>query len=466
MTFTKTVTVAAGVFAPGHLGELTWQVPFELADAVLEETRRRERRLRVLPSRVGMYFVLALGLFPALGYPKVWAKLTAALEGQGLPCPSAKALRDLRRRLGAAPLKALFEVLAGPVAQPATPGIRFGRYRTVAFDGCASIKVPDTERNRCWLGKLKAVRGITGYPAVELMTLAETGTRALAGAVFGPPATGETEYARRLLHLLDDTMLVLMDRGFDAGEFLREVAATRAQFLVRLTARRRLPVMARLDDGSFLSAIGDLPVRVICTQVTVTCADGTTYTGSYRLATTLRDHRRYPAAALIRLYHERWEHEAAYLALRHTLLQGRVLRSGDPAGLEQEIWALLALYQALRRAMVTAIETVPGTDPDRAGFTTALQTAAQTLIQADGVLTTCTSPVGRIGRAVLNDLLPPRRPRVSARKVKSPLSRWNNIDPHRPARSTPITSLAITVSSPPDQAAPLPKQDLTTGPGP
>jgi hypothetical protein len=454
------------VFAPGHLGELTWQVPFELADAVLEETRARERRLRALPSRVGIYFVLALGLFPALGYQKVWAKLTAALEGQGVPSPSAKALRDLRRRVGAAPLKALFEVLAGPVAQPSTVGIRFGRYRTVALDGCCSIKVPDTARNRAWLGKLKAVRGVTGYPAVELMTLCETGTRALIGAVFGPPATGETDYARQLLHLLTAGMLVLADRGFDAADFLAEVAAAKAQFLVRLTARRRLPVMARLDDGSFLSRIGDLPVRVICAQVTVTCADGTRYTGCYRLATTLADHRRYPAAALIRLYHERWEHESAYLALRHTLLQGRVLRSGDPAGLEQELWALLALYQALRRAMVTAIETMPGTDPDRASFTTALQTATQTLIQADGVLTSDTSPVGRIGQAILGALLPPRRPRVSARKVKSPLSRWNQATPGRPARSTPITSLATTVTSPGEPATPRRKQRLTTGPGP
>jgi hypothetical protein len=201
-TITRTITVAAGVFAPGHLGELTWQVPFELADAVLEETRARERRLRVLPSRVGVYFVLALGLFPGLGYGGVWKKLTAALDGQALPSPSAKALRDLRRRIGTAPVKALFEVLAGPAAQPSTPGIRFGRYRTVAFDGCTSIKVPDTARNRAWLGKMKAALGVTGYPAVELMTLVETGTRALTGAVFGPPATGETDYARTLLHLL------------------------------------------------------------------------------------------------------------------------------------------------------------------------------------------------------------------------------------------------------------------------
>jgi hypothetical protein len=310
-TITTTITVAAGVFAPGHLGELTWQVPFELADAVLEETRTRERRLRVLPSRVGVYFVLALGLFPALGYQNVWAKLTAALDGLPLPSPSGKALRDLRRRLGPAPLKALFEVLAGPAAQPSAPGVAFGRYRTVAFDGCTSIKVPDTARNRSWLGKMKAALGVTGYPAVELMTLVETGTRALLGAVFGPPATGETDYARRLLHLLTGGMLVLADRGFDGAAFLAGVTATGAQFLVRLGSRRLLPVMARLDDGSFLSKIGELPVRVIEADVTVTCADGTRYTGRYRLGTTLLDHRRYPATALIRLYHERWvRHEA------------------------------------------------------------------------------------------------------------------------------------------------------------
>jgi hypothetical protein len=466
-TITRTITVAAGVFAPGHLGELTWQVPFELADAVLEETRTREQRLRDLPSRVGIYFTLALGLFPGLGYGGVWQKLTASLDGLGLPSPSPKALRDLRRRIGAAPLRALFEVLAGPVAQPSTPGVRFGRYRTVAFDGCTSIKAPDTARNRAWLGKMKAALGVTGYPAVELMTLVETGTRALIGAVFGPPATGETDYAARLCHLLAPDMLVLTDRGFDAAAFLEAIAAAPAQFLARLRSTRRLPALARLDDGTFLSKIGALTVRVIEAEVTVTCADGTRYGGRYRLATTLADHRRYPAAALIRLYHERWEHEVAYLALRHTLLTGRVLRSGDPAGLEQEIWALLALYQALRRAMVTAAETVPGTDPDRASFTTALQAATETLTAADGVCTTGTGLTGRIGRAILNDLLPPRRPRVSVRKVKSPLSRWNKADPHRPTRSTPVTAMGITVHRPQaPQPATCRQQCLTIARGP
>ena len=222
--------------------------------------------------------------------------------------PVAEGAAGLHRRIGTAPVKALFEVLAGPVAQPSAPGVRFGRFRTVAFDGCASVKVPDTRRNRAWLGKLKAALGITGYPAIELMTLVETGTRALIGAVFGPRAPGETAYARQLLPLLTADMLVLTDRGFDAAGFLEAVAATRAQFLARLTTTRRLPVMARLDDGTFVSRIGALTVRIIEAEVIVTCADGTRYCGRYRLATTLLEHRRYPAAALIRLYHERWEH--------------------------------------------------------------------------------------------------------------------------------------------------------------
>ena len=465
-TVVRSVTVGAGVFAPGHLGELTRQVPFELVDAVLEQTRATERRLRRLPSRVGVYFVLALAMFPGLGAGKVWAKLLAGLDTGLRVSVSGKALRDLRRRVGAAPLKALFETLAGPVAPPSTPGVRFGRYRTVAFDGCISIKVPDTERNRCWLGKLRATNGVTGYPVVKLMTLAETGTRALLGAVFGPPATAETDYARRLLGLLDPSMLVLLDRGFDAAEFLTELADTGAQLLARIRSTRKLPILARCDDGCYLSRIGALTVRIITADLTVTCADGTRYTATYRLATTLCDPRRHPATALIGLYHERWEHEIAYLALRHTLGQGRVLRSADPAGLQQEMWALLTVDQALRRAMLTAVESRPGTDPDRAGFTTALHTARDQLTQAANITDDETDPIGAIGRAVLNDLHPPRRPRNSARKVKSPLSRYNKKDPHRPQPSTPITGIAVTITDLETKAATRQPTRSTTALGP
>ena len=69
VTITRAVTVAAGVFAPGHLGELTQYLPFELVDDVLEQTRTVQRRLRDLPSRVGVYFLLRWGCTRGWGMP-------------------------------------------------------------------------------------------------------------------------------------------------------------------------------------------------------------------------------------------------------------------------------------------------------------------------------------------------------------------------------------------------------------
>jgi hypothetical protein len=441
-TVTTVITVAAGAFAPGHLGELTRVIPFELVDAVLEEEGGREKRVRFLPSRCGLYFLLAMCLFPELSYLGAWGKLTAGLRALRIPVPSGRALRDLRRRIGTAPVKRLFEVLAGPLGQPRTPGIMFGGYRTVSFDGCKSLKVPDTAANRAWLGKGSQA----GYPALLLMTLVETGTRALVGAVFGSQSDGEAVWARKLLPLLDATMLLLMDRGFDDGPFLAQVAGRKAQFLVRLSSIRRPRVLRSLPDGSYLTVLGGVKVRIITARVTVTCHDGTSYGDAYRLATTLLDHRRHPAGALVSLYHERWEHEVTYLALRHTLLKGRVLRSGDPAGIEQEMWALLAVYQALRTAVTDAVQAVPGLDPDRAGWQAAVETARDLVTAAWNI----TDPgggdlAGDIGRAALANLHGPRRPRVCARTVKSPLSRWHARPDGKPRTTRQITSIVTDI---------------------
>jgi hypothetical protein len=240
----------------------------------------------------------------------------------------------------------------------------------------------------------------------------------------------------------------------DGNDLLEAIVATGAQVLARCKSSRRPPVLALLPDGSYLTRIAGLRLRVIEARVQVTGSDGSLVTGLYRLVTTLLDHRTDPAGTLVRLYHERWEIETAYLALRHTLLGGRVLRSKDPAGIEQEMWALLVLYQAIRTVMVTAVETMPGTDPDRAGFTIAVQAARDSLTRATGILPATDARgkldlTGHIGRAVLAGLLPPRRPRFSVRTVKCGISRyhsWNADD--RPLTSATITAIDVTVRQP------------------
>ena len=110
----RPASAAGGRFAPGHLGELTQQVPFEMVDAVLEETRRVQRRVRALPARVVVYLLLAGCLFEGLGYCQVWRRLAAGLGGLPVAAPAASAMTQARRRLGPGPLRELFFLLRGP----------------------------------------------------------------------------------------------------------------------------------------------------------------------------------------------------------------------------------------------------------------------------------------------------------------------------------------------------------------
>jgi hypothetical protein len=154
-------------------------------------------------------------------------------------------------------------------------------------------------------------------------------------------------------------------------------------------------------------------------------------------------------------------HSSAFYPLRHTMLDGTVLRSSDPSGLHQEMGAQLTVYQVLRIAMVDAVESQPGIDPDRVSFTIALETAREQIVltgagpgsghRAD----TLPVLIGAIGLAVLDGLLPPRRLRTSARAVKAARSRYPTqpAEP-RPCSSRNVTGLAVLLR--PAPSTPLP----------
>ena len=143
-----------------------------------------------------------------------------------------------------------------------------------------------------------------------------------------------------------------------------------------------------------------------------------------------------------------------------------MLRSGDPPGLEQEMWALLALYQALRIAICDAIATAPGTDPDRASFQVAVQTAQELVTGARNVVTGATDLAGDIGRAVLASLHGPRRPRVCPRRVKSPLSRWAKHPPGKPRTYLRVSTITTSVHPDHQPTATRRRQSLTQTAGP
>jgi hypothetical protein len=264
-------------------------------------------------------------------------------------------------------------------------------------------------------------------------------------------------------------MLALADRNFAATGFIDAVAATGADFLIRAKTHvtaLKLPVLARLPDGTFLSRIGKVKVRVIDAAITVTVKDTVKPTDGddgdegdeghreqhpYRLVTSLLDPSQAAAFDLVRLYHERWEIETSYFELKSTILAGRVLRGRHPDAVTQELWALLIAYQLLRTAMADAILHRPDIDPDRTSFTTALNTARDQVIRADQILAgTHVDLIGRIGTAILEQLLPKRRTTTHARAIKRAISKYRaktrDID-----RRTHPTSIHIAITPLPPQ---------------
>ncbi len=266
----------------------------------------------------------------------------------------------------------------------------------VAIDGTI-MSVADSAANLAVYSKQRGGRnGDSGYPMLRLLALVSCGTRTVIDAVFRPVSAGETTCAPLLLGSLRAGMILLADRNFAAGFLAAQIAAARADFLIRVRTGNgspKLPVLHRCPDGSWLSRFGGVPVRVIDAEVTI-ATSACCSADRCRLITTLLDTALYPAGDLAVLYHERWEIETAYLELKSTILGGRVLRARTPDGIEQEIYALLVTYQALRTAIADAAATAPGTDPDRASFTIALNAARDQVILAADVLagTSSTSP--------------------------------------------------------------------------
>ncbi|NMM89647.1 hypothetical protein B2J88_35820 [Rhodococcus sp. SRB_17] len=151
---------------------MTQIVPFEMVDAALESARAMQVRVRELPSRVVVYLLLAAGLFTDIGYTQVWAKLTAGLEGLALAHPGSSALAQARRRIGAAPLRELFGLLAGP----ATGAARWRGLLVCAIDG-TSMFVPDTTANLgAYHRQTGGPNGDSGYPMLRLLTVVACGT--------------------------------------------------------------------------------------------------------------------------------------------------------------------------------------------------------------------------------------------------------------------------------------------------
>jgi hypothetical protein len=372
------MTMGSGGRLAEHLSVGVLGSEYSLAEvrAVLDLSGKRSERVRALPAEVMTYYVIALGMLMSVSTGEVLRVLREGMAWLGTADQdkgaSKAAIAQARARLGAEPLRLLWERTARPMAEAGAPGAFYRDMRLVALDG-TTLDVPDTRENREHFGKPGSPREESAFPQLRLVGLVETGSHGFFACAHGPCKRGEQTLATQVIAGLQKGMLCMADRLFMSHALWQQAAATGANLLWRGRDNLVLPVERSLVDGSYLSTIypsyedrrrraGGVRVRVI-----EYCLEDHPQKPRFRLLSNLLDPEKDPAAKLAALYPERWEIEGAFDELKTHLRGGRVvLRSKTPALIEQELHGLLLAHRAVRSLMWRAAK---GGDPDRLSFT-------------------------------------------------------------------------------------------------
>jgi hypothetical protein len=415
-----------------HLDALQTILRLPAVQQVVAALGRSPKACPVVDDAFALLFVLALGLFPTLGYRNVARRLYPAERAAALP--SRAALCAARQRLGAEPVRALLRRGLPFLADDAVGDAFCKGWRLLTPDGF-NLAIPDSPPNACLFGRHANQHGPSGYPAVRVVTLMEAATHAAPDYELDAGTASEAVLAAPLLERLPGGCLLLWDRHFFSFDHLWRVRGRGSHVLGRLSKSVRPTLLRRLPDGSYLAEVrsghrsrfgtrGRLPIRLLPYRLADPGRGDVTQT--HRLFTTLLDEQAHPAAELIVLYHQRWEQELATDEVKTHQLGRPVLRSRTPEGVEQEVAALLVAHHAVRRVMVEAAARA-GVPPVRISFVGALDVI---VCRLPGLSAAAPKP-GRLRRwyeavvsEVSREVLPPRRPRNNPRVVKCARVKW------------------------------------------
>ena len=359
-----------------------------------------------------------------------------------------------RRRLGVAPMRALFARVAGHIVAGAEPGALWHGLRVATLDGF-QVKMPDTVANRVAFGSSGTADDSAAFPMARVVLAAARAGRALLAAAVDASRVGEQPLTARLVaehqHLFTPGHVYVCDRNFYSADLVQAIhrRGAGAHLLMRMKAGIRLPVVKRLGDGDYLSWVRGpdrrpLTVRVV--EYDVAKLDGTA-SELFCLLTTLTDEHRYGKQDIAGLYAQRWSAAETTIGEAKSTItdagpsRGPILRSETPELVKQEIWAWLTATQLLRRAAHTA--AVAGdVGTDTISFTTvrreAIRAMAQGQVSATTPATARAEATDHRHRRVLAGKVVTGRDRHSPR-----LQKWRPRFPHtstrKPTSRGPLT---------------------------
>lgn len=371
-------SLAAAVAAIEQLGPqgiARFQSSLDLSwvEEALVATGTASIRRRKFPAEQAVWLVLGMALFRDRAIDDVVGHLGLTLPGTGALAKSA--IPVARRKLGPAPIKYLFQRVAGAWANAE----RAGDYRGLTLLGIdgTCMRVQDSDANFAHFGKPTCRDGEGGgYPQLRLAALLNLGTRMVTDMEFGAFETPEIALAQPLIARLPDDSLTLVDRGFYSYKLVHDVTrgGRNRHLLARVRRNVEVEMLEVLADGTELVQVRPSKSLRRTNPEFAEPLKGRVITYKHpggepsRLFTTLMDAVLYPAAELIGLYHDRWELEIAFDELKtHMLERLESLRSKTPEGVEQELWGVFLLYNLVRREMLLTAQSIK-VQPRRISF--------------------------------------------------------------------------------------------------
>jgi hypothetical protein len=346
-----------------NLGLLQQVFPLEHVQAAVQEANKSSTRVRCLPASLVVFLVMAFSLRSEYNTAECLAALLEPFRflwgPKGLKPAKAPAICRARARLGAEPLRLLFNQRVAPICEP-DQGHGFWRgWRLIAVDG-STLEVPDSTSNREAFGIHCNQHAEAGYPQLKWVALNECGSRVIWAVNHGGTHVSEASLFEPLIARLLPGMLLLADRGFFRFDHWKQCVKQGCALIWRVKSSLILTPEKVLSDGTYLAYVS--PSNKLCKSERATKGerilvrvieyypvfeDGSS--GEViRLITTLLDPEEAPADEIAGLYPCRWGIETGFDEFKtHMKGAGRLLRSQSKEMVEQEWYGMLLAYFAI-----------------------------------------------------------------------------------------------------------------------
>ncbi|UOD28630.1 IS4 family transposase [Massilia violaceinigra] len=409
------------------------ELPFEWIEAALEAKGKASIRRRRLPAQQVVWLVIALALYRHLSIKEILDDLDLAVPELEGVYVTASAVCQARQRLGAEPLRWLFECSAQAWHQEDHSAYLFHGMSLLAMDG-TTLRLADSEANRTHFGAQKYAAGrVANHPQAKGVTLTAVPPHLILDARFGPYATSEAAFAKDLIGSIPDSSLTIFDSGFLSAEILCNLAGQGhcRHYLIPAKSNTRWKLIeGTVEDGLVEMEVSDSAMRKDPTLPAswraraVRIGDGT---GTLKyLLTSLTDKKTITAKQVVDCYWRRWAIETSYRELKQTMLgSAHTLRSMTVDGTMQEIWGALIAYNLVRIEIAKAALEAK-CQPTDISFVLALHTIQFELFiaaatQAQGKLP---ATLSRLRARLVLDLKTQRPDREFERVVKAKAQRY------------------------------------------